>query len=229
MEKNRIAIAAYFFICLIIVSVATFWLVNYIKRWALINRERAVTSQTQQEISEYQNLGFADQTELIQILHGRLQRAQERIDLISRSWLVIQMHQKPSELNKRTVENIIAINKKMLMGYISDLKEYRSIGSTNSSAIVTFAHDKIIRLTIALNELERQLNAGVFSSHTEYIQRLARMYEINKQSIAQFKQELQEQVQAGVTQSDPKILFVRDQIMHKTRAMHQLEEILNNH
>jgi Arc/MetJ-type ribon-helix-helix transcriptional regulator len=80
-----------------------------------------------------------------------------------------------------------------------------------------------------LNELERQLNAGVFSSHTEYIQRLARMHEINKQSIAQFKQELQEQVQAGVTQSDPKILFVRDQIINKTRAMHQLEEILNNH
>lgn len=227
MEKNRIAIALYFFICLIIVSVATFWLVNYIKRWALISREREVTTQTQQDISEYQKLGFADQTELIQILHGRLQRAQQRIDAITRSWLVIQMHQKPSELTKRTLETILSINKKMLIGYIQDVKEYRKLGIANSHSIITFAHDKIIRLTIALDELERQLNAGVFSSHNEYIQRLARMHEISKQSVAQFKQELQEHVQAGLQKSDPKILFVRDQIIHKMRAMHQLEEILN--
>jgi Arc/MetJ-type ribon-helix-helix transcriptional regulator len=229
VEKNRIAIAMYFFICLIVISVATFWLVNYIKRWALISRERDITSQTQQDISEYQELGFADQTEVIQILQGRLQRAQGRIDAISRSWLVIQMHQKPNELTRRTLENIISINKKMLIGYIQDVKEYRKLGITNSHAVITFAHDKIIRLTIALDELERQLNAGVFSSHTEYIQRLARMHEISKQSVTQFKQELQEHMQAGLNNTDPKISFVRDQIVHKMRAMHQLEEILNAH
>ena len=113
------------------------------------------------------------------------------------------------------------------MSYIKDIKEYKKLGITNSHAIIKFAHDKIIRLTMALAELERQLNGNIRNSHDEYTQRLSRMYEINKQSIDQFKHELHQHLKAGMHEQDPKLLFVRRQITRKTRALRQLDEILD--
>lgn len=226
MKKTRIALAVYFLIGLILVSIATFLLVNYIKRWAIIHQQRCVTSQTEQEISEYKRLGFSDNEELIQLLHGRIHRAQKKIDDITHKWLVVHLHNPLNETAKHNIQNIVSINKKMLMGYIKDIKEYKKLGITNSHPIISFAHDKIIRLTIALAELERQLNGGTRNSSNEYTQRVSRMYQINQQSIEQFKHELEKHVQAGIEELDPKLVFVRRQLTRKTRALQQLDGIL---
>ncbi len=209
---------------MILVSVAAFWLVNYVKRWALISRERTIATQTQQEIAEYKKLGFSDQTELIQLLEGRLQRTQARIDMIMHTWLVLQLRKEPNELTKRTLDSIASINKKMLLCYIKDVKDSQKLGVANAD-IIKFAHDKIIRLTIGLSEVERQLKSGVFCSPHECSQRLSRMHEINQESITQFKRELHA-LSTGLQENDPKLVFVRNQITQKMRALCQLEEII---
>ena len=176
------------------------------------------------DIRDYKQLGFSDDSELIQLLHGRLQRIENRITQLQNQTFM-NTKNAPTQ-NRKQLQQIVALNKKMLQSYLQDVQELRRLGIPTSHDIISFSHDKIVRLTIALAELERQLNTNIFNTHNEYTQRLVRMQEISQQSIAQFKEELQTYVDKNGAPTHEKIQFVKEQITKKTRALHQLEELL---
>lgn len=225
MAIKRLALAVYFFISVIIVFFSAFFLYKYVRKWQRISEQRQVIRETKKEIDEFHQLGFADNSELIQLLQGRLQRAQDRLEDIAHTWMALKAAQQVSPVTKQHLRQVIKINKKMLLSYINDIKEYRRLGLSNSHNIIKFAHDKIVRLTIALAELERQSNDISDITQNEYIQRLARMHDINKQSIAHFKHELHAYNTASGNDAK-KMIFAREQLTKKMRAMYQLERIL---
>ena len=191
----------------------------------MIRMHQETMQHTNHDLRDYKKLGFSDDSELIQLLHGRLQRVEKQIATLQNQTIIKNKEQAPIH-NRKQLQQILTLNKKMLQSYLKDVQELRRLGVPTSNDIISFSHDKIVRLTIALAELERQLNGNIFNTQNEYTQRLSRMQEISQQSIEQFKNQLKQFVQYNLEPTNEKIQFVKDQITKKTRALLQLEELL---
>ncbi len=224
MEKKRIFLLIYCLIGFIVVAGTSFLLFKYFRKWSRIRAMHEYAKETKQEMGDYQQLGFANDSELMQLLEGKLQRAYNRVTQLEKQNMY--SNAKQNSKNKKQLEKILTINKKMLLSYLQDVQEFRKLGVETGNNIISFSHDKIVRLTIALAEIERQLNGSSDSTQNEFTKRLERMQEISKQSIAQFKQELLQYKKSNLPENNPTVQFVKTQITKKMRALHQLEELL---
>lgn len=187
---------------------------HYFKRWARIRADRDTVVQMRKELVEYKRLGFGQESELMTILTKRLYQQKQKKRNIKQQWFLVASA--VSEQSRMHMQRLFDLNRKMLMGYIHDVQEYKKRGVSSSDPIVRFSYDKMVRLTIALSELERQLNTSIVDG--EFSKRLRRMQEITKQSIMQCKDRL-------CSCCDDEKLFIREQLTRRLRELDQLERI----
>jgi len=203
------------FITAFLLFVGCGWLFyRYLKRWARIRAERDTIIEMRKELAEYKRLGFDEDSELVTILSKRIHQQKQKKRAIKQQWFLVASA--VSEQSRAHLQRLFDLNRKMLMGYINDVQEYKKRGIPSSDPIVRFSYDKMVRLTIALSELERQLNTSMVDG--EFSKRLRRMREITKQSIMQCKDRLR-------VCSDDEKLFVREQLTRRLQELDQLERI----
>lgn len=161
----------------------------------------------------FQSLGFDESGELIAMLEAHAKTLQDHE----------QGNGEDSDDQKK-MALLVAVNKKMLTSYLKDLRDYRRMGVANTSSIVRFSHDKVVRLTIALAELERNRLSGLPAD--EYAKKVARMREITQQSLAHSKNLLRDYIHAGVQDTDSRIRTERANILHKMKNLIELDRVL---
>ncbi len=232
MNRKQIILVISLCISIIVFTFCGWLLFRYLRRWALVGVQREAVQQVRHELTEYQGLGFDEETELIALLQKRLQYQRMRKRAVKYEWKIAH---NTNESDREHLQKLFDLNKKMLAGYVQDLQEYRKLGMPTSCDIIRFSYDKMVRLTIALSELERQLAAcpiggceGVLvadGAEGEFGKRVRRMKEITTQSIAQYKDALRVYYDEGVDTQDPRIQFLRTQLTARVKQMNQLDTI----
>ncbi len=162
-------------------------------RWHMALREQKEHAYTiDREIVSMQALGFAPESELVSLL------AKQRDILFSHNQL-------PDPVQ---LESLLSLNRKMLMSYVNEIKILRKQGVDAGSNLMKFAYDKVIRLTISVAELERQLKAEL-RDYTEFQKRVDRMKEITRQSVSHYKKQLRQYLTQGISEEDERMQYVR--------------------
>jgi hypothetical protein len=189
----------------IIMGLIFFYLFKYFRRHMVIRAQKQITQHIDRELIELQVLGFAPESELIQILRKR------KAHLLSAQ----------PTTESHDIEEVLALQKKMLMSYIMEAKLLRKRDVDPKSNLMRFAYDKIVRLTIAVAELERQLNERQ-DDRSEFQKRVDRMKEITRQSIAHYKKQLREYMQRGLAYDDGRIQEARDMLAVRIKHLYQM-------
>ncbi len=168
---------------------------------------KQTTQQLDQEIIELQSLGFEPESDVIGVLRSHK----------------AALFQGPSETPEYDLDLLHGLQKKMLMSYITEAKLLRKRGVALHSNIMRFAYDKIIRLTIAVAELERQLKEDAASQDiSEFQKRVDRMKEITRQSIAHYKKRLRNYVQRVRPNDEEKLQQTRDTLAIRVKHFYQM-------
>lgn len=190
----------------IVMGLIFFYLFKYLRRHMVIRAQQQLTKPIDREIIELQALGFAPDGELVQLLRKR------KIDLLqAQATADVSLH----------LEDVLSLQKKMLMSYISEAKMLRKRNIDPKSNIMRFAYDKIVRLTIGVAELERQLKEDRDDS-SEFQKRVDRMKEISRQSVAHYKKQLRDYLKQGIVYDDGRMKEAREILAVRIKHLYQM-------
>ncbi len=189
----------------IVMGLIFFYLFKYFRRHMVVRAQRQLTQHIDREIIELQALGFAPESELVHALRKR------------------KTHLLNAQLATESpnLEAVLSLQKKMLMSYITEAKLLRKRAVDPKSNLMRFAYDKIVRLTIAVAELERQLKEAP-DDGSEFQKRVDRMKEITRQSIAHYKKQVREHVNHGLAYDDERMQEARDMLAVRIKHLYQM-------
>lgn len=180
MKRSKIGGLIILAVSIIVIALSSLYLYKYLRRWALSRIEREQLHQVERDLVSYRSLGFEPSSRLVCALEGFCDQLKAAIDDRDKNWLGNE-----HLIDDTNIDLLVSVNKKMLKSYLRDLQEYRRKGLGPQSNLITFSYDKVVRLTLALAELEKVRNQGLGDG--EYVQKVARMKEITMQSIAHSK------------------------------------------
>ncbi len=175
-----------------IIGLGSWYLFKYFRRHMVLRAQKEHAYTIDREIVSMQSLGFAPESELVSTLANRRNR-------------LFAANQPPDTLQ---LESLLSLNKKILMSYVHEIKILRTQGVEAGSNLMKFAYDKVVRLTISVAELERQLRAEL-RDYTEFQKRVDRMREITHQSVSHYKKQLRTYLTQGVSEDDERMQYVR--------------------
>lgn len=200
---------------LVVVLLASGWYVApYFYQWiAQQYTEQEAIAYLQRQIMSFRSLNFATSSELIAMLKSHE-------DALAKE----PLHDKELQFQDTKRRDALRVaNKKMLQEYVKDLQGYTKMGMPTTSSVVQFSYDTVVRLTIALAELEK--DRGNLPAD-EYVKRVDRMHEIIERSIIHGKRTLRSYLQAGLKEEDTKVQQVREHITRKVEHFITLNKIL---
>lgn len=178
----------------IVMGLIFFYLFRYFKRHMVLRAQQQITQSVDRDIIELQALGFSPDCAAIESLRCR------KAELCGMS--------APAP---HDCQAILGLQKKMLMSYITEAKLLRRRAVDPKSSAMRFAYDKIVRLTIAVAELERQLKENR-PDVSEFQKRVDRMKEITGQSIIHYKQQVRDYMRAGIADNDERLRQAREML-----------------
>ena len=182
------------------------------------NHKQEAIDTIAREITVFKSLGFDTSSEIISTLSDFVHELQTNTEESAR-WSFVQSE----NIDAKDFDVLVTVNKKMLKSYMKDLQEYRKLGVPTTSTIVRFSYDKVVRLTIALAELEKSRVEGLPT--IEYRKKVERMREITKQSITHSKTTLRDYLHDGIKQ-DSKINAEREYVTRKVRDLVALDRVV---
>ncbi len=207
-------------IALLAIGILSWYSLPYFYRYSAKCTEQEALVYLQHEIMSFQSLNFPPSSELV-------------ASLVSYKDELAALYEARNATGKGTAldfedsrkrDALIAVNKKILQGYMHDLQRYTKLGMGTTTSVVQFCYDKVVRLTIALAELEKHRNGGL--SHDEYVKKMGRMTEIIKQSIVHSKKTLRSYLYAGLQEDNPNVQAERLHVTRKVSQLIELEKIL---
>jgi hypothetical protein len=187
----------------IVMGLIFWYLFKYFRRHMVIRAQQEQMQHIDREIIELQALGFAPESSLIESLRNRKQ------DVVQTQSAALD------------VKQVLSLQKKLLMSYVTEAKMLRKRGVDPSNNRMRFAYDKIVRLTIGVAELERQLKEDEQDS-SEFQKRVDRMKEITSQSIAHYKKQLRDYRQQGLAYNDSRMQELRDMLAIRIKHLYQM-------
>lgn len=198
----------------LLLLVSGWYVAPYVYYWmAQQYTEQEAIAYLQRQIMSFRSLNFATSSELITMLKNHEQALKNEY-----------IHDKEMQFQDTKKRDALRIaNKKMLQEYVKDLQGYTKIGMPTTSSVVQFSYDTVVRLTIALAELEK--DHGTLPSD-EYVKRVDRMHEIIERSIIHGKRTLRSYLQAGLKEDDTKVQSAREHITRKVEHFIELNKIL---
>lgn len=214
MKRSKLSGLIILGISLVVIAFSSMYLYKYLRRWALSRIEREQLHKIERDLVSYRSLGFEPSSRLICTLEGFCTQLKTAIDNRDKNWL-----QDEHVIDDTNIDLLVAVNKKMLKSYLRDLQEYRRKGLGTESNLVTFSYDKVVRLTLALAELEKIRKDGLADG--EYIQKIVRMKEITMQSIAYNKKALRKQLAMGKDDAQQ-----REHLADKVEDLVELNKVL---
>ena len=198
----------------------SWYFLPYFYRWPQSCTEQKAIASLQHEIMSFKSLNFSTTSELIAMLESYENEFENIHKSSNAAWRI-------SDLNFQDAQKrgeLIAVTKKMLQGYVKDLQTYTKDGMATTSSLVQFSYDKVVRLTIALAELERNQRDEL--PVNEYIKRIDRMHEIVTQSIIHSKKTLRSYLHAGLKEENAKVQAERERVTRKVEHLIELDKIL---
>lgn len=176
-----------------ILGLGSYYLFKYFRRYMVMRAQKEAAQIVEREMVGMQALGFAPDSELIESLESYKKK------------LAAYDAGFPDSVH---LETLLSLNRKMLSSYVCEIRQLRKQGLAADSNLMKFAYDKVVRLTIAVAELERQLKAEL-ADRTEFEKRVDRMREITQQSVAHYKNQLRDYLAQGVSEDDERLQHVR--------------------
>jgi phage-related minor tail protein len=209
MKKNLFISVFSVLICSAILGVGCWYLYKYFKRHTILQMQKDHDRMIDHEIAELQALGFDEESEAIGALKSRYS----------------QYHAATKQIDRNALSDLLSLNKKMLMSYIAEGKCCKKQNIDSSSNLMKFIQDKIVRLTIAVVELERQLQENELQA-SEYEKRVQRMQEITRQSVQHYKKTLRDYQQMQLASHDERVKAAQSllttRLKHLTALHHAL-------
>lgn len=199
-----------------VLGTTSWYFLPYFYHWSQNCTEQEAIAYMEHEIISFKSLNFSSSSEIITMLESYVQQLKER----NGTWHSGEFDCKDGKKH----EALIAVNKKMLQTYMKDLQEYAKKGSASENNIIQFSYDKVIRLTIALAELEQYRNEGLPSE--EYMKKIDRMHEITQQAITHSKRMLRSYFHNGLKEDHPKVQAERNYITSKVHHLIELDKIV---
>jgi hypothetical protein len=181
--------------------------------WQPSNKEMLI-DQVQQEIQTVKSLDFDSSSELMKLLTAYA----DELHQMHYDWHIAWFGDQ--QVSQEKLAELIAINKVMLKSYMGDLQDYMKCAP--SHALVQFTYDKVVRLTIALAELEK--NNDLLLS--EYKKKVDRMCQITHQALAHSKKTLRAYLHGGIDDHDAKVNYERQYLTSKMSHFIALERML---
>lgn len=203
MNRKKIRYIISVVISSIVMGLIFWYLFKYFRRHMVIRAQQELTQHIDREIIELQSLGFTQESPILESLRNRKEEV---------------LHAQSMELN---LNRLLALQKKMLTSYVTEAKMLRNRGVDPNNNRMRFAYDKIVRLTIGVAELERQLKEDE-QDDSEFQKRVDRMKEITSQSIAHYKKQLREYREQGLAYDDTRMKELRDMLAIRIKHLYQM-------
>lgn len=213
---NRANAERSIFICCIVIILVTIGYggYRYYQRYIGDQARQQLIDEVNEKIIVFKSLGFGDHDRLITVLSDYAMQLENAPQVIERDKTSM-----PSNINPLT-----AVTKKMLKSYMSDVRQYREMGIDRTDTIMRFSHDKIVRLTLCLAELEKCKRTGL--PWGEYTKKIGRLREITNRSIVQGQQALRKYRSDGFDENDARVIAQRDHLTKKMCALIELDTVL---
>ncbi len=193
MNAKRVPYILAVLISTTILGLASWCIFKYLRRHMVLRAQQQEAADIDREMKVMLGLGFGPESELISILAEYKRQ--------------IGADEQPY-LSSRPLIELLNLNKKMLMSYVSEIKQLRKQGVDPRDSVMKFAYDKVVRLTIATAELEKQIRAEE-QDRSEFQKRVERMKEITRQSVAHYKNQLRNYIALGFTDQDERVQHCR--------------------
>lgn len=192
----------------IILGLGTWYLYKYFRRHIIIRAQKEADGKITSEIAELRALGFDEESDAVSVLESRYSSHRRGAE--------------PKENRADQHSDLLALNKKMLMSYIKEGNMFKKQGIDPKSNLMKFTYDKIVRLTIAVVELKRQLRENE-TQMSEYEKRVERMREITRQSINHYKKTLWDYQRKNLAATDERIKAARSILTTRLKHLAALE------
>ncbi len=201
----------------------------FVQRRTVLEAERQKIRKLQREVAEFERLGFNEDTQLMRSLREREVWLSNKRKALEGQWFLPAKSNSQDLCNPATIVQMYQVTKNALRTYVNDIQQYRKKGVVLDSTEVQFAYDKIVRLTIALAQLDQQRsNSDDLVDEMFYhdcFERLERMREITNLSIAHAKQKLQKYRENGTKETHAITQLLREQLTQKIEIIAQLDSI----
>ncbi len=211
MEKKVIISIFSVIIASIVLGLGSWYLYKYFRRYAVLHLQKEADQKIDHELAELQSLGFGPESEAVAALKARY------------SWQSSYARASGKTPDRQALSHLLALNKKMLMSYISEGKSFKKQNVDPGSNLMKFTHDKIVRLTIAVVELERQLRDNELEM-SEYEKRVRRMQEITRQSVSHYKKKLREYQRLRLASHDERLQAAQAILTTRLKHLAALEK-----
>ena len=225
MEKKVIISIFSVIIASIVLGLGSWYLYKYFRRYAVLHLQKEADQKIDHELAELQALGFGPESEAVAALkaryswqgHKQSSYAKATADRSSYAGVTAD------KSDRQALSHLLALNKKMLMSYISEGKSFKKQKVDPQSNLMKFTHDKIVRLTIAVVELERQLRDNELEM-SEYEKRVHRMKEITRQSVSHYKKKLREYQRLHLASHDERLQAAQAILTTRLKHLAALEK-----
>ena len=236
MEKKVIISIFSVIIASIVLGLGSWYLYKYFRRYAVLHLQKEADQKIDHELAELQALGFGPESEAIAALkaryswQGHKQSSYAQASADRSSYAQTSRRQGygghgalADKSDRQALSHLLALNKKMLMSYISEGKSFKKQKVDPQSNLMKFTHDKIVRLTIAVVELERQLRDNELEM-SEYEKRVHRMKEITRQSVSHYKKKLREYQRLHLASHDERLQAAQAILTTRLKHLAALEK-----
>ena len=230
MILSFIARASRIFLVVIAVLITMGGLFDWADKRGRIAKHKKLLSQIERQADELLQLGFSEQDEAVQFLRQRAKRQYNKVVSIKKerfAQVKKNKNKKIMQISEQNIQDLIALNKKMIQSYAADIRDYHKLGIQEGAPIVMFSRDKMIRLAMSLHELKKKLHE--LSDHAlikkQLKPRLARMKQVNEQSAQYYQYMLRRYQKENSSLVNEQAEFAKKQLTSKLHALNELDQV----
>lgn len=216
--------------CVFMIAGAGLCIANERRRAAVIAQNKTIAQKAELELEDLRRLGFAERDNAVQSVYEQLQAARTGIDTAHSKWWMISVKTEEKKGKQARLKRLIALNKKLLKNYRQELADMRKFGFPENDPRVVFSRNKVAQTVVELAHLDREYKHVVakrdFMSQKQ-MDLVRQMIELNRESVANYKAEIDEYLAQGLGIKDRRICEVRAKISAKMAENGFLERKLH--
>lgn len=200
------------------IAAAGLCIANERRRVAVITQNKTIAQKAECELADLRRLGFAERDNAVQSLYEQLQAARMGINTANTKWWMISVKTEEKKSKQARLKRLIALNKKLLKNYRQELAEMRRFGFPENDPRIIFSRNKVAHTVVEIAHLDREYE-HVIGTHglmtPKELEDLRQEIDLNLETVANYKAEIEEYLEQGVSLKDRRISEVRAKISAK--------------
>jgi hypothetical protein len=203
---------------IIMIAVAGLCIANERRRAAVITQNKIIAQKAECELADLRRLGFAERDNAVQSMYEQLQAARMGINTAHSKWWMISVKIEEKKGKQARLKRLIALSKKLLKNYRQELAEMRRFGFPENDPRVVFSRNKVAQTVVELAHLDREYKHVVNKQELmtpKELDSVRQMINQNLATVADYKAEIEESLERGLSLKDRRISDVRAKISAK--------------